>query len=447
MRTRLLHIWEYLRTSFWLVPALMTILAVGFAFLLVFIDRRIGSGVDDVFGFLYSGGPEGARMVLSTIAGSMVTVAGVTFSITIVALQLSSSQFGPRLLRNFMQDLGNQIVLGTYLSSFVYCLLVLRTVHTVEGREFVPSISVAFAVVLALAGVAVLIYFIHHISTSMQAEQVILAVSRDLEEKIQRLFPRESEDGAERELEAESARRIAEDSRELDTDVPAAQSGYLQAVDRHGLLEVATENDLLVTMPCRPGDFVVEGTPLVKVRSKEALDESVARQLAGDVIVGALRTPEQDAEFAVHQLVEVAVRALSPGINDPYTAVSCVDRLSSALCFLCAREFPSPYLYDKEGNLRVVAKPGTFTGIVNAAFDQIRQYGRESAAVTVRMLEALAAIASQSRTREQREAVLRQAEMIERSSREGLHEKNDVEDVQRRYRALLDLLGEEFPDR
>lgn len=124
-----------------------------------------------------------------------------------------------------------------------------------------------------------------------------------------------------------------------------------------------------------------------------------------------------------------------------------MDRLSSALCFLCAREFPSPYLYDKEGNLRVVAKPGTFTGIVNAAFDQIRQYGRESAAVTVRMLEALAAIASQSRTREQREAVLRQAEMIERSSREGLHEKNDVEDVQRRYRALLDLLGEEFPDR
>lgn len=378
MKVRLLHIWEYLRTSFWLIPALMTVCAVGLAFLTVFIDRKIDSGGNGVLGFLYSGGPEGARMVLSTIAGSMITVAGVTFSITIVALQLASSQFGPRLLRNFMHDTGNQFVLGTFIAAFAYCLLVLRTVHTVEG---------------------------------------------------------------------EAGRRIAEDSRDLSADIPAAHSGYLQAFDHHGLRELATENDLLVLLPCRPGDFVAEGTPLISVKSKEELDGRLTENLLDTVIVGAHQTPEQDAEFAVHQLVEVAIRALSPGINDPYTAVSCVDRLGSALCFLCGREFPSPYLYDREGNLRIVFKPETFTGILNAAFDQIRQYGRQSVAVTIRLLETLQMVALHARTREQREAILRQAEMIDRSSREGLHEKNDVEDAQRRYRALLGLLGEEVPDR
>ncbi len=440
MRVRLLNTWESLRTSFWFIPAVMTALAIALSFLTVYIDRSIGPGTN-IFGFLYSGGPEGARMVLSTIAGSMITVAGVTFSITMVALTLASSQFGPRLLRNFMHDTGNQVVLGTFIAGFAYCLLVLRTVHTVEGEDFVPSISVAVALVLALAGIVVLIYFIHHVSLSMQAEQVISAVSRDLEEKIERLFPKESRDGVERDLEAESKRRVAEEDHELSVDIPAARSGYIRAMDRHGLLEAATENDLLVLLPRRPGEYLVEGSPLVTVRCKEKIGKGLAGRLSGAVILGAQRTPEQDAEFAVHQLVEVAIRALSPGINDPYTAVSCVDRLGSALCFLCGREFPSPYLYDDQDYLRVVFKPETFTGIINAAFDQIRQYGRESVAVTIRLLETLQTIAFQARTHEQREAVLRQAEMIRRGSVEALHEENDIEDVQQRYQAVLDTLA------
>ena len=163
MKLRLQSSWESLRTSFWFIPAVMTFVAIVLSFLLVYVDRRIGPETE-VFGFIYSGGPEGARLVLSTIAGSMITVAGVTFSITIVALTLASSQFGPRLLRNFMHDTGNQVTLGTFIATFVYCLLVLRTVHTVEGEDFVPSISVAVAIFLALAGIAVLIYFIHHVS-------------------------------------------------------------------------------------------------------------------------------------------------------------------------------------------------------------------------------------------------------------------------------------------
>ena len=441
MKIRLLNLWESLRTSFWFIPAVMTFLAIALSFLTVFIDRRIGPDTN-IFGFLYSGGPEGARLVLSTIAGSMITVAGVIFSITIVALTLASSQFGPRLLRNFMHDTGNQVVLGTFIATFAYCLLVLRAVHTVEGEDFVPSISVAVALVLALAGIAVLIYFIHHVSALMQAEQVISAVSRDLEEKIRRLFPEEAEDGAERDVKGEARLRIAEDSHPVSTDIPAARSGYLQAIDHHGLREIAGENDLLVTLPLRPGDFAAEGSTLVTVKSSEALEEGLAQHMANAVILGPQRTPEQDAEFAVHQLVEVAIRALSPGINDPYTAISCIDRLGSALCFLCGSEFPSPYRYDDEGNLRVLLKPVTFTGIMNAAFDQIRQYGRKSVAVTIRLLETLRMIAAQARTHEQREAILRQAEMVRRSSREALHEENDILDVMQRYQAVVDVLGQ-----
>jgi uncharacterized membrane protein len=440
MKIRLLTLWESLRTSFWFLPALMTACAVALSFLMVFIDRRVDLSTDHILGFLYSGGPEGARLVLSTIAGSMITVAGVTFSITIVALTLASSQFGPRMLRNFMVDRGNQVVLGTYISTFVYCLLVLRTVRTVEGEDFVPSISVAIAILLALAGIAVLIYFIHHVSTSMQADQVILAVGLEMEEKMRRLFPEESREGSGQGGVGEAGRRHAEESHPHSTDIPAGGSGYLQAVDHGRLLEIASEDDLFVNLPYRPGDFIVAGSTLLTVRSREALDEGHAGRLVRALIVGPQRTPEQDPEFAVHQLVEVAVRALSPGINDPYTAMSCVDRLSSALCFLCGREFPSPHHYDEESILRVVSKPETFTGIINAAFDQIRQYGRDSVAVTIRLLEALETVAGQARTREQRDAVLRQADMILQGSIEALHGGHDVEDVRERYQAVLDTL-------
>ncbi len=445
MKIRLLNLWESLRTSFWFLPAVMTALAVALSFLTVYIDRRIGSDAN-IFGFIYSGGPEGARLVLSTIAGSMITVAGVTFSITIVALTLASSQFGPRLLRNFMHDTGNQVVLGTFIAAFAYCLLVLRTVHTEEGEYFIPSVSVAVAVVLALAGIAVLIYFIHHVSASMQADQIILAVYNELEEKMRRLFPEEWRDDLGESVDGEAQRQVEEGKYPQSIYVNVKSSGYIQAVNQYTLLNIAVRNDLLVLLPHRPGDFVAAGITLITAKGKEEIGESIARQLENTVIVGSQRSPEQDPEFAVRQLVEIAVRALSPGINDPYTAISCIDRLGSALCLLCGREFPLPYLYDDEGKLRVISKPVTFTGVVNSAFDQIRQYGRSSATVAIRLMEALEIIAVQIRTPEQREAIRRQGEMILRGGTESLGEKNDVEELRSRYQGLVEILERKVPE-
>ena len=434
MKTKLLNLWEAVRTSFWFIPGLLVFAAIGLALAIVTIDQQVDLEPNRAFGLLYTGGPEGARAILSTIAGSMITVAGVAFSITIVALTLASSQFGPRLLRNFMRDTGNQMVLGIFIATFIYCLLVLRSVLTVGEHVFVPSLSVTFAMALALVNVGVLIYFIHHVSTSIQADHVIAAVYRELSENLQRLFPEELGTGsAEGDRDGPRPEEVSDAHAHRST---ASESGYLQAIDSDGLLDLACKSDSLFHLQYRPGEFIVAGSTLVTVECKEPLDESLAEQIADSFISGPQRTPEQDAEFAIHQLVEVAARALSPGINGPFTAITCIDRLGSALCFLAKRAFPSRYCYDEEGELRMIARPITFTGITNAAFDQIRQYGRSSVAVTIRLLEALTMIAAHTRTQEQRQAILRQAEMIARASKDALPEENDRQDVEERYKAL-----------
>lgn len=175
---RLANLWESLRTSYWFVPTLMTAGGVALSFASVHLDERVNYKWVRTVGWIWAGGAEGARQVLSTIAGSMITVAGVAFSITIVALTLASNQFGPRLLRNFVRDAGNQIVLGTFIATFVYCLLVLRTVRGEDDTEFVPYVSVTLGVAFALTSLGVLIYFIHHVAISIQAENLIASVAR-----------------------------------------------------------------------------------------------------------------------------------------------------------------------------------------------------------------------------------------------------------------------------
>jgi uncharacterized membrane protein len=419
----------------------MVLSAIGLSLALISLDRRIELDSYRIFGFLYTGGPDGARSILATIAGSMITVAGVTFSITIVALTLAASQFGPRLLRNFMRHPGNQIVLGTFVATFLYCLIVLGSIAPLKEKVFVPTLSVNFAILLVLVSVGILIYFIHHVSTSIQADQVIRSVSTELSAHLHRLFPEKlgyEKDKIEKDTESLKPQEgpYYEEQR-----IENSQSGYLQAIENSGLLEIAKSNDALLYLEYRPGEFVMIGSTIVTVKCNDQLSEHAVKKIASAFIIGQQRTPEQDAEFAVHQLVEIAVRALSPGINDPITAITCIDWIGSALCYLTSRAFPSPYLYDDQGKLRIITKAVTFTGITNAAFDQIRQNCHSSVAVTIRLLETLQKIASHSRNPEQREAVLRQAKMIVRASRTSVLEENDVIDVKERYQAVREAIG------
>jgi uncharacterized membrane protein len=433
MKSRLIHYWQTLSGSLWFVPAVMTLLSLGLAIGIVRLDRAIS----DNAGWAYGGGPEGAREVLSAIASSMITVAGVAFSVTIVALTLASQQFGPRLLRNFMRDRGNQVVLGTFIATFTYSLVVLRTIRS-GGTEFVPHLSVSFGIVMALASLGVLIYFIHHAAVSIQAPEVIAMVASDLQEGIDRLFPdtlgRPAAQG-EHDLRPE----VIQDFERGNETISCTVTGYLQSVDNDRLMALAADNNVVFLLLCRPGDFMIDGDALTQFKPRA--DEEVADKVRSCFIFGDDRTHVQDIQFTIHQLVEVAVRALSPGINDPITAINCIDRLAAALCRLAQRSMPSAYRFDAQDELRVlVARPIRFKELVDSSFDMIRQYGRSSTAVTLRLLDAIILIAERVRREEDRAALSAQAIMIDRGSRDGLLEERDRQEVKERFgRAVLAL--------
>lgn len=338
MKTIVLNLWESLKTSFWFLPGLIVISSIILSFFTIAVDKSCNVNDCRLPGILFAGGAEGARAVLATIAGSMITITGVTFSITIVALTLASSQFGPRLMRNFMKDRGNQVVLGMFNATFIYCLLVLRSVDTTETLAFVPNISTSVAIVLALINVGVLIYFIHHISSSIQADYVISSVYKELMQSIERLFPEELGHDLEKdELDAIDfpvQKKAFQNSQVLS----AGQSGYLQAINNEMLMDYTTTKDVLISIHCRPGEYIIHGSPLVTIYSDKAF-ENDPEKIIQSFIIGNKRTPEQDVEFSIHQLVEVAARALSPGINDPFTAIACIDRLGSVLGHLCSKNF------------------------------------------------------------------------------------------------------------
>jgi uncharacterized membrane protein len=387
-------------------------------------------------GWLYTGSADGARQLLATVAGSMITVAGVVFSVNIVALSMASSQFGPRLLRNFMRDRSNQLVLGTFIATFVYCLLVLRAVRGHDDGDFVPHFAVTGAVLLALASVGVLIYFIHHASVSVQAPIIVANVGRELQSSIDTLFPEELGKASQEVPQEDAAGRMPERFESEARPVCANCDGYVQVIDDDKLLGIATEHDLVIRVVHRPGHFVVAGDSIALVWPQP--NEEIQRGILDAFALGKHATPTQDVEFVVNQLVEVAVRALSPGINDPFTAVACIDRLGAALACLAGRKIPSPYRYDEEGRLRVVAYPLTFTDIADAAFRQIRQNGRSHAAVLIRMLETIATVWKHARRPDDKDSLLRHAALI-RQCADDLSQAADREDVYARFEAIRKL--------
>jgi uncharacterized membrane protein len=435
VKAHLLEYWDRLRSGFWFVPGIMTGAAVALAFGTVAMDESAAvEGWMAGQSWAYTGGAEGASLVLSTVAGSMITIAGVVFSMTLVALSLASSQLGPRLLRNFMRDTRNQVVLGTFIATFVYSLLVLRTIRRAEEVIFVPHLSVTIGVLLAIVSLGVLIYFIHHVSVSIQADEVVARVNGELIHGINRLFPESMGRGNLRPAVECAGARLPEAFDREARPIGAADDGYLQSVDAQALMVLATEENALFRLERRPGQYVVMGCPLVTVWPGDRVTEPLERRINAAFTVGHQRTAAQDIEFAIHQLVEIAVRALSPGINDPFTAITCVDRLGSALRRLAQREMPSPFRLDAQDRLRVVVPAVTFAEIVDASFGPIRQYARSSAVVTIRLLETIAVIAGATHRLSDRAALLRQAEMIVRGARQALAEDDDRREVEERYR-------------
>lgn len=444
MHLRLIQLWGDVRASYWFVPLLMALGAVLLSIVTIYTDRFYGETIIEVFPWIFSGGADGARSVLSTVAGSMITVAGTTFSVTIVALVLASGQFGPRLLRNFMRDTANQVVLGTFIATFLYCLLILRNIRSVEeGASFVPYLAVSVGVGLGLASIGVLIFFIHHVSVSIQAPQVIARAANELHSAIDRLFPQGAGSGPEQERERPLDESVPESFEDDARTVLGDANGYVEAIDLSRLMDLAGEEDLLVRLEVRPGVFAMRDGALMRVFPGERLDDALGDKLRRTIALGVHRTANQDVDFPLDQLVEVAVRALSPGINDPFTAVTCIDHLGAGLCHLLQREMPSSYRFDDAGRLRLIVHDGlTFSGLADAALNQIRQNASYQVAIYIRLLETIADVLRCTSDEERQAVLLRHAEMIQRAACENVPEEQDRVDVEQRFQAVQRAAGE-----
>lgn len=432
---KLVFLLKELLATFWFLPVLIICFAVFLSMALVSLDNSVSISQEGWIRLLLVNSSDSARSILSTISGAMIGVAGTVFSVTLVALTLASSQFGPRLIKNFMYVRLNQIVLGSYISTYLYCLLVLNSISDSNGHSFIPPISILVAIFAAIANIVLLIIFIHKIAVSIQADEVVSDISDFIAGQVKTLFPEMMGDELEREDLADALKGIS--AYPYKKSIKSPKSGYIQYIDSEGLMKHVAKHNVFLELFHRPGSFMVEGGELGVLYSHTPFEEADTKPIIDQFIIGKTKTSQQDLEFSIHQMVEIASRALSPGVNDPYTAISCVDNLTSTMCYLAQAGFPSKYRFDKEDKLRIVADTIDFEGVLDAAFNQIRQFSKDSPAVIIRLMEAMRTILSFTKKESHKKAVIKHAEMVLRLGKENIQEKNDLEDLVQRADKIL----------
>jgi len=433
------QLWSNLRSSFWVMPSLIVGFSTALAVALIEADSAGSDRWLAQWPRLFGAGAEGARGMMSTIAGSMMTVVGVTFSMILVVLALASSQYTSRVLRNFMRSRTTQVVLGIFAGIFTYCLIVLRTIRSGDEGAFVPNLAVFFGFVLALGGVGALMFFIHHIASSIQASSIIASVAQETIAAIDRLFPENLGRGPGEDDDDQTLRPL---SNRNWCAVPAKLSGYIQGVNNAALLRLARDRKTIVRMEHGIGDFVVQNTALVSLSLEEKPDEETVAALQETFRISSHRTGEQDAAFGISQIVDVALKALSPGINDTTTAVMCVDYLTAILARIAPRQIPSSRRFE-EGELRLIAKGPSFESLLAESFDQIRSSATGNVAIMLRMLDALQTIAGQTARAERRRALGEQVQWIAELAERTLDSTHDRVRIDTRLTCVRETLEAE----
>ena len=415
-----------LAETFWLVPALLVAAGVVGALASIELDRSELLPSWLLEKWVYDGGATGARTLLGAIASSTIGVAGTAFSITIAALSLAAGQMGPRLLRNFTRDRGNQLTLGAFLATFCYALVVLRTVRTeTEGGGFVPHLSLSIGIMLAFVCVATLVYFVGHMASRINVDTVIELVGDDIHAALQRLTT---------------------DERQPDppplsfwsgaTPVADPRGGYLQQLDEHGLAGWAAEHETAICLLVRPGDHVFPGAPIALMMPPV---EGAGDAIRNATALGSQRVSSSDLSFAVRQLVEVAVRALSPGINDPHTAISVLDRLGAVLCEIKPLYLPTG-VWTEQGHPVLVVPHIQYDQLVNIMFHMIRQNAAGNTSVLMRQLEVLTQVVSCERDRERMATLKRHADLVMGDAERDVTTPADLDDLRRRHGAFVTMM-------
>ncbi|WP_145226013.1 DUF2254 domain-containing protein [Gimesia algae] len=465
MRARFENLWDSFRTSFWFVPTIMSLMAILLAFGTNQLDSMLITSDHSLTWF--STTAHAARSTLSSVAGATIALAGVVFSITILSLSIASSQYGSRLVRNVMGASIADLVIGQYVGTSLYCMLVLQNVREAHGDSpaFTPQVGTAVGLILGLISMGMLIWFIHHVATAIQAPTIITEVSRDLEEAINRLFPERMQEEAQNkadveqpeDLKRQTFKEILSGVGKNNVTVPSEQEGYIEGIDGGSLISLATELNGVVELLCKPGDYITKERLLARVwfqdpteteEEREEQATSVTNTIHRVIIIGSRRTPRQDVSYAALELVEIAVRALSPGINDPFTAMNCVDRLGGAMGRFVERARPAQIQRDSESVPRVlVTSADDFAEVLTCSFGMIREYGASSTAVALKMLEALSGIASHASRPEDLKVIREEAEALQNAFEDHHTIQADRNKFQRALHHLKEILEPGLPSK
>ena len=432
---KIIFFWREIKSSFWFLPTTIILIAICFAFGLIYLDNYFTFEPKGIASFAFSASVHSARSVLSTISGAMITVAGTVFSITLVALALAASQFGSRILRSFMTQRINQVVLGSYIATYVYTLIVLNSISDTEDVRFIPILSVAFAIIVTIANIVLLIIFIHHIAVSIQADYIIAEITRTFFNDAKYHFAESKNNDGKQDLPPEKEDYLNHFAQK--EPVSTDDYGYLQDINYEKLFDFAIAHNSLAILHNKPGDFLVKDTKIAFIYSNETIDKKDLQELKAAFIIGKLRTPQQDAEYSIQQIVQIAVRALSPSINDPFTAISCIHNLTSILCYLTGIKFPSGSWYDDNGELRIRLKTIRFEDILNASFNQIKNYSAGNPVIFQTLMNSLNTIQGFIQSDEQHEAIRQHAFSILSLADKSLKDENELNALRKSSMGIL----------
>jgi len=412
MFARLSMIWNQLRNSLWALPMLV----VGAAALLAVlaVTALIDPAADPVW-WLYSGDASAASGFLANLLTAMITMATLAISITMVVLTLAAQSLGPRLIDIFMADTRTKLALGLFIGTVVYLLIVLRSV--VGDTEDVPNLAVTVGAGLVIASVIVLLFFVHHLARSIVADTIIGRVGDILDGWIPDRFPEK----------ATRADDDFEDLASLQTEgkpICAPATGYIQAIDHQAVVEAACNAVVTVELSFRPGHFVLENDVLGKATPADSVDDALERSLANAIVIGRNRTPVQDIEYPIRQLVEIALRALSRGVNDPYTAAAVVDRLSGSIAVIMTRADAQTVWRDDNDVIRLIVPAASLDGILDAAFNEIRQAGATQPAILIHLVDRLGQLLAHADER-QAKAISRHVDLARATGERGIADQSD----------------------
>lgn len=402
LKLRLQARWDDLQASLWFQPALYLLVALLLGIVNPYLDAITAWR-------FYSFGHDNARAVLGVIASSMLTVVTLTFSILMVSFTLASQQFSPRILRNFTRDKPSQHVLGLQIGTFLYSLLVMVRLNDVGEESFVPLLSVLSAIGFSLAGVSAFIYFIDHISRTIRVNYIIANIGDQIVELLHEATPTQL-------VGYDAPSPVAPRPDAEAATINAGRAGYVQGIAVERLVALAQRHDVLLQLACMTGDFVPLGRPLLRIYPAAGVTPALTTALLNQFDIGTERTTFQDALFGIRQLVDIAIKALSPAVNDPTTAMNCLDYLTNILIQAAQCDDGHPQWRDSQGALRLLAGSVSFTAMVELAFNQIRHYGCGDVLVDTRMIDALAEIAGATADPQRRALLWRHIGMVSRNA-------------------------------